>query len=191
MRPLVGPWALMLIFGGTVAPVVAAEREVGAHLHGHGTVNMAIEGSTVWIELEAPGSDIVGFERAAESDEEIAAVAGAMALLESPLQLFALPPAAGCSVASATVALTGPGSEEMHGKESSGTGHESGRESHTEFHAEYRLACAAPERIGTVGFTYFSRFPAAQELDVNVITPARQSRYEVGKDQPLIRLGDN
>ena len=85
MRPLVGPWALVLIFGGAVAPVVAAERELGAHLHGHGTVNLVIEGSTVWIELEAPGSDIVGFERAAQSAEEIATVAGARALLESPL----------------------------------------------------------------------------------------------------------
>ena len=40
-------------------------RELGPHVHGHGTLNIAIEDKRVSMELEVPGMDIVGFEHAA------------------------------------------------------------------------------------------------------------------------------
>ena len=40
-------------------------RQLGAHEHGHGNFNIAIEGKSVSMELEAPGADIVGFEHKA------------------------------------------------------------------------------------------------------------------------------
>jgi hypothetical protein len=45
-------------------------REAGAHTHGHGKVNIAIEGKQLFIELEAPGADIVGFEHKAKTASE-------------------------------------------------------------------------------------------------------------------------
>ena len=56
--------------------------------HGHGTVNIAVEGTDLWIELEAPGADIVGFEHEASSEEDKAAVARAEKQLSDPLTLF-------------------------------------------------------------------------------------------------------
>ena len=44
-------------------------RELGAHEHGHGTLNIALEGSRLTMELEAPGVDIVGFEHAASTKD--------------------------------------------------------------------------------------------------------------------------
>ncbi|MGI9423429.1 MAG: ZrgA family zinc uptake protein, partial [Hyphomicrobiaceae bacterium] len=37
-------------------------RQLGAHEHGHGAFNVAIDGRRVSMELEAPGADIVAFE---------------------------------------------------------------------------------------------------------------------------------
>ena len=42
-----------------VSHAFGGERELDAHQHGHGVVNIAIEDQTLWIELEAPGADIV------------------------------------------------------------------------------------------------------------------------------------
>lgn len=161
----------------TAAPALAAEggRALGVHLHGHGTVNMVIDEGAVWIELEAPGSDIVGFEHAAQTDTDRAALAAARALLERPAELFVLPAAAGCSVEAVDVALAG--------------GEDGG--DHSEFHAEYRLACGDAARIDTVEFAYFRHFPAAQALEVTVVTATRQGSYDVGRDDPAIRLEDH
>ena len=62
-----------------ISSAVTAEetRQLGAHEHGHGTLNIAIEGTTVSMELEVPGSDIVGFEHVAATPEQKAAYASA------------------------------------------------------------------------------------------------------------------
>lgn len=100
-------------FGLLVATTVHAEekREADAHEHGHGTFNMAIEGETVVIELETPSFDILGFEYAASSDAEKAAVDKAQEALSSPAALFGLPKDAGCSVTEAEIEF---GADEEH-----------------------------------------------------------------------------
>ncbi len=80
-------------------------RELGPHVHGHGTLNIAIEDKRVSMELEVPGMDIVGFEHAASTADQKAAVDKAKAQLEKPLGVFKLPAAAGCTVAEAKVVV--------------------------------------------------------------------------------------
>lgn len=83
----------------------ASARELGAHQHGHGTVNIAIEDSVMWVELVAPGADIVGFEHEASSDEDKAAIEDAKATLADPLAIMSLPEAAGCTPQDANVEI--------------------------------------------------------------------------------------
>ena len=80
-------------------------RELGPHVHGHGTLNIAIEDKRVSMELEVPGMDIVGFEHAPSTADQKAAVDKATARLEKPLEVFSLPTAAGCTVAEAKVSV--------------------------------------------------------------------------------------
>ena len=87
----------------------AAERELDAHQHGHGNLNIALEGSTLYIELETPGADIVGFEHPARSDEDKAAIADAMARLGDPIGLFGIPADASCTLVEASVEPVGYG----------------------------------------------------------------------------------
>jgi hypothetical protein len=204
MKPLTSLCSLLTLALGVVSLADAAERQLGAHQHGHGTVNMVIEGSTLWIELEAPGADIVGFEHAAESADDEAAVEAAKARLADPLALFAITAEAGCAVESAAVDLVGHESEEaheegeVHEEGEAHEGEEDGRDDdaaeeggHSEFHAEYKLVCAQAEVIDEVGFPYFELFQGAEELDVTVITDAGQSQYEVERDGPALRLGND
>ena len=61
-----------------------------------GTLNIAIEGARLTMELEAPGADIVGFEHKAKTEQQKAAVEKAKQQLAEPQALFKLPAAAGC-----------------------------------------------------------------------------------------------
>ena len=90
-------------------------RELDAHQHGHGALNIAFEGASVAMELEVPGADIVGFEHPAESDADRALIDAAIAQLAKPLELFAMPAAAGCTVTAANVALLGEDDHDEHG----------------------------------------------------------------------------
>jgi Protein of unknown function (DUF2796) len=166
-----------------LATGVGAEerRELGAHEHGHSTLNIAIEGTSMAMELIAPGADIVGFEHEAESADDKAALEAAEGKLADPLSLFVMSADAGCTVQAAIVAIEG---EEHH---DSGEEHAAEAE-HNEFHAEYQLACAEPDALGTIRFGYFEVFPNAMEIEVNVITEKGQSSFEVDRDAPSLNL---
>lgn len=191
---------------GLAASAALAEeehRELGAHVHGHGTFNVAIEAGRVSMELEAPGMDIVGFEHAAANPEQQAKLQAAKADLAKPLELFAVPAAAGCTVAQADVELENEqaGAEHDHGDHDHHADHDhdgddkdhdhdhaDAAHGHSHFHVAYALTCAAPEALTAIDFGYFKRFPGAQGLTVNVVSGKGQAKYEVSRDKPVLDL---
>lgn len=160
-------------------------RELGPHEHGHGTLNLAVEGNSVKMELEVPGDDIVGFEHAPSTPEETSLVEKAKAKLAEPLVLFSVPAAAKCSVKDAKVTIQEekhePGEEPE--KEPDGTiAH------HNEFFVEYALVCQSVADLKTLNFDYFKFFENAQVLTVNVIAPKGQSKFEATRERPKVDL---
>jgi hypothetical protein len=183
------------------APAFAEEhRELGPHVHGHGTLDIAVEGNKVSMSLEAPGMDIVGFEHAAESADQKSAVEKGTATLSAPLTLFKIPASAGCKVTDAKVAIE-PEHEHEEGEEDhdhdakEGADHDhdhdehEGHAGHNQFHATYALECAKPAEITSIAFDYFKSFAGAQGLTVNVVTAKAQNKYEVTRDKPSLDLG--
>jgi len=175
--------AIILIMAST-AGAQEAVRMRGTHQHGHGTVNLAIEGNTVLIELHAPGADIVGFEHPARTEDDRKAVEQARTMLHDPLALFAMPSAAGCRVEKTTVAMAGDAGHGQHEQEHA----QAGQDGHMEFHAEYALHCDRPAAIQRLDFPFFRLFPRSRELAVTVITDRGQMTYEVGRDTPAVAL---
>lgn len=183
---LAAAWSLFLVW-----PVFADEerRQMGKHEHGHGTLNIAIEGTKVAMSLEVPGSDIVGFEHAAETEEQKAAVKAGKSNLEKAIALFTLSPAAKCQLATASSTLS---SEEHsgHGHEDHGHhSHDHHEESHSEFHAEYAYTCQDTSKLESIAFGYFDVFKAAVELDVTVLTGTGSSVFKVNRDKTTIQIG--
>jgi hypothetical protein len=176
----------------TVSFAAEKHRELGAHEHGRGTLNIAVEGNKVTMELEAPGVDIVGFEHAAKSRRDKAAVEKAKTQLNSPLALFKLPASAACRVTEAKVeveagehAKVGAKDGAKDAKDNAAKGKDEG---HSEFHAEYALECGSASSITAIEFGYFRVFAGAAKLDVNVITPKGQSKFEVTRGKPSLSL---
>ena len=85
--------------------VAGEKRELDAHVHGVGTLNIAVDGDIVGMEFHAPGADIVGFEYEAKSEVDRAAIDAAVATLARPLDLFVLPAKAACTVTQASAML--------------------------------------------------------------------------------------
>jgi len=161
-------------------------RELGPHVHGHGTLNIAVEDKRVSMELEVPGMDIVGFEHAASTEDQKAIVDKAKAELAKPLTVFKLPTAAGCTVADANVAIE---AEHHHEHEDAAADHDHDEHAgHNEFHVTYALDCAEPTNLTSITFDYFKMFAGAHDLTVNVVTAKAQSKYEVSRDNPDLDL---
>ncbi|MGA9268674.1 MAG: DUF2796 domain-containing protein [Rhodomicrobium sp.] len=184
------------VFAGIVTCIAFSaageeHRQLGAHVHGHGRLNIAIEDKTVSIELEAPGADIVGFEHEAATRAQSAAIEKAKATLASGLSLFTPAAAAGCTQNASKVSIE---AEHEHEHEHHAEGakpdadDEAADHHHSEFHAEYAFECASPDRLTSMTFDYFKAFPNAQELDISLISPKGQSSYEVNRDKPRLDL---
>jgi Protein of unknown function (DUF2796) len=164
-------------------------RQLGAHVHGHGLLNIAIEGKKVSMELEVPGADIVGFEHEPSTAEQRAALAEAKAKLANASVLFAPEPKAGCSLERAKVSTEASHEHHDHDAKSGGPGQEKEEEAgHSEFHGEYIFTCASPSRFTAMTFGYFKEFPNAQELDITIVSPKGQSSFEVKRDKPSLDL---
>ena len=139
-----------------VQPALAQEtRTLGAHEHGHVTLQVAISGDAVEAVLAAPGADIVGFEHAPEGEAQVAAVEAARAALSDPANVLILPGEAGCMADAASAVL-----------------HQEG--AHAAFEVTHRLACADTAAIDGIGTRLFDLYPSIAEIDVEYVTPAGQ-----------------
>ena len=192
----------------TVTPIFAEEtRQLFAHEHGVGQLDIAIDGKHVAMGLHAPGADIVGFEYAAESAEDLAIIEAAVAKLLAPLDLFLIPEAAGCSIVKASAGLESNEEHEEHDEDHADKEHahdehakeereENGHDDdeyaqesgHTEFYAEYFLNCSEPTELTGIDFAYFEIFPNSLEVEVQIITETGATSFEIKRDDPTFVL---
>ena len=114
---MIRPLSAALVVLSATALQAEETRQLDAHEHGVGQLDIAFDGTQIAMELHAPGADIVGFEYAAESAADRAKIDDAVAILARPLDLFALPAAAGCSVVQASASLESEEDHDDHGHE--------------------------------------------------------------------------
>ncbi|MNI28432.1 DUF2796 domain-containing protein [Pseudomonas sp. ACN5] len=153
---------------------------LGAHEHGVGRLNAALDGKTLALELQSPAMNLVGFEHVATSDADKAKVAAARALLEQPLALFNLPKAAGCVVENQELEspLFGdtPDADDDHDEDAKDEHHHD----HSEIHAHYQFTCATPDALKTLDLAnMFNSFPATRTIQVQLIGPSGQQGVDV------------
>ncbi|MGH1419741.1 MAG: DUF2796 domain-containing protein [Hyphomicrobiaceae bacterium] len=198
------PGLAILCWTALAMPAFGADghRHAKAHQHGHGTANIAIEKNRIDIELVVPGADIVGFEHAPKSQEQKDNLAEAKKKLADILSLMKVSQSAQCNVSDVKIEFGAPGSEDHkghkghddhddhgHSKEASKhDDHDDHKGEHGEFHASYVLKCEDVSQVKALSFAYFKVFASAQELDVNIVTAKKQSKFEVTRDKPDVTL---
>ncbi len=115
----------------------------GAHEHGAAELLLSSEGRDVQITFNAPAQSLVGFETAAVTEEQKAAVARAQAILMAPRDLFAVE-GNSCELIDVTVdvsSLVGvgnaPSQAEAHDDHSDEHADHASHDEHTEEHADH------------------------------------------------------
>ena len=159
-------------------------RQLDSHEHGVGELNIAVDGSTVAIELHAPGADIVGFEYVAKSFDDRLTVKKALKSLSHPLELFLLSAPAECRVTEAEAHLE---TEGVHDDHADHDDHAEGPV-HSEFHATYTLVCNNLSALTEITFAYFDAFENALELEVQLLTASGAQAFEVKRTNPTLDL---
>jgi hypothetical protein len=153
------------------------QGSLGAHEHGVGRLNAALDGQTLELELDSPAMNLVGFEHAATTDADKAKVAAVRAQLEKPVALFSLAKAAGCVVASQELESPLFGDKPEADDEDAKDEH---HHDHSEIHAHYQFTCATPGALKTLDLAnIFNAFPATQKIQVQLIGPSGQQGVEV------------
>lgn len=152
--------------GGVAFAADAERREQGSHEHGHGRMNVVLDGGQIGIELEMPADNIVGFEHLPQTPGEKETLAAAARTLKDGAALFSPTPAAGCAVESAEVS-----SAMLDGR--------AGADGHADFDLGYTFRCAHPEKLTGIDVTLFKHFPGVRELDVQAVGPKGQTGAEL------------
>ncbi|MDG9925091.1 MULTISPECIES: DUF2796 domain-containing protein [unclassified Pseudomonas] len=147
---------------------------LGVHEHGVASLNVALDGQTLEIQLESPAMNLVGFEHEAKSDADKAKVATARKHLKQPQALFALPIEAKCALQKSELDSPLFGGREHEEQE------HADEHGHSDIDASYRFACANAEALQTLELgSFFGTFPGTEKLEVQLIGPSGQQGAEL------------
>jgi hypothetical protein len=152
---------------------VCAQAAHGAHEHGVARLTVVMEGQELVVELISPLDTLVGFEHAPANDTQRAALAEAGRRLRDAAAMFALPPAAACTLAHADVESRWPMSAAAPAHP--GRPHaEPTRGDHEDVVATWRFKCAQPQALAQLEVRAFAQFPRLRELRVEHVSARGQ-----------------
>ncbi len=163
--------ALLLLMVVTLAAQPKTEkRSAGAHEHGAGKLDIAMEGLKGKLVIEIPMESLTGFEHEAKSAGERKKVADAEATIRTKIgQMVLLPAVAGCVIAITNVEV------ELHGN-------------HSELHAQGTIECKRPI-TGEARFAFGRFFSGIHKVTVQFVSDATQTGAEIVHDRGSLRIG--
>lgn len=204
-------WQIFLSAGVLLPNLAWSEDmpiQLGAHEHGTTTLNLALDGNTLQVELLSPAINLVGFEHQPRSDEEREKVLRVRDQLESVTAVLVLPVAANCHQDSATVEsglLAAARSEDGHHVDhdedhdhdhdhdkdhdhdhAKDHDHDHG-DSHAEFSADYTLTCQNPSAIGSLEISLFQSFSGVERIKGAWLNESGQGAVDLTADNPTLR----
>lgn len=152
-----------------------ATQAAESHVHGEARLDIAIDGSTLALMLEAPADTLLGFEHAPRNARERTALTRAKQTLERPAALFVPSAAAACTAKSAE--LESPLFE-------TGAGQKNG---HADVDGTFVFRCARPEALRTLDVRLFAAFPRLKKLQVELAGPRGQTALHLTPQQTQVR----
>lgn len=183
MRQLHPTLTRKMLAAAAVAALAAAGPVWAGKAHEHGVLKLdvAIDGNTLTIAMEAPLDNFLGFERAPRTDAERKAAAEVLARLRSPEQgkpLFAADAAAQCRLTRAEVKA--PVLEPGTGPAPKGE--------HADLDAHYEFTCGRPEELRALDVGLFEAYRRTRRIDVQVAGPKGQSKVTLRRPARQIVL---
>lgn len=193
-------------------------RHHEAHVHGIGSLNLAMEGKEVHLELDSPAANIVGFEHAPTNEGERQTLKQAIATLQDGGRLFRFSEAAGCRLVNAEIDTplaehhqdgeAHHHADDHHADDRHADDHDHGHEkskredhshedheqdaghdeTHSDITAEYRFNCQNPENLQALDVDLFKAFPATERLNVQYVGPRGQGAVTLTASNPTVKF---
>ena len=151
-----------------------------AHEHGVASLNVALDGKKLVVQLESPLDNLVGFEHAPRTDAQRAALAKMEDTLRAGETWLKPAAAAGCTGRDVKVEQpyrTGAGGTAPEGDKRAAPaakGKGKAEEQHAEVRAAYELECATPAALDRVEVLLFDAFPKLKRIKAVTATPRGQ-----------------
>lgn len=149
-------------------------HEHEAHEHGAANLEVARQANSLEIIFHSAAMNIVGFEHAANSEQELNALQEAKKTLLDANSLFPLPEKADCQLKKAEVE-----SPLLSSKEEI---------DHPNFEAHYHFECRHPGKLTDLTTEFMSAFPSIHELRIQMVTETGQSSIELKEGSKAFRL---
>lgn len=174
-----------------------SHEEHAAHEHGAASLTLAIGAEGLEIMLESPAANLVGFEHAANTDEDKKKLAEAQTKLASGAELFTTNPEAACTFKTVNIvsallgnAETAKEEAELHHEDKDKqepTEHEhSEDEAHHDMDVTWTFTCAKPAELKTIRTKLFANFPEGfQTIKAEWVTDQGASAQELTTDATL------
>lgn len=143
--------------------------QLGSHVHGVAYLSVAMADGEIQVELQAPASDIVGFEHAPDTQEQKDAIESAIALLRQGNWLE-LQQGVDCSLENSNAT-----SSQLEGA------------GHGDFFAELYFQCSGktPEYFKV---SFFEHFPSVERIDTQWLTDRSQGSQRLTAGSPRLRF---
>ena len=187
---------LLIIFLYGVLKTLA-QGSLEAHVHGKASLNLVLDGQSLFIEFESPAYNLVGFEHEPKDQIQQKEVQDTLSLLSRPRKVFGFSAQAGCLVESVSVTTTMAGvgkntvgyEEEHHEGEhhDHSDGDSTNKESHSEFKANYLMICSEPEKLRTIEFKLFKEFLGLKSVQVQWINGEGQGYIELNAESSKLK----
>lgn len=154
-----------------------------AHVHGQVKLNVALEGKTLSLQLEAPLDSLLGFEHRPRTAAQRAAADSLLKRMNDGAALFrpdatALCSAIKTSVESPTLTAPAPSEAAPSGKEPT----------HADLDLSIEFNCEKPDQLGGIDVLLFEAFKNIQRVDVQVAGAKGQAKQSLKRPDKRLKL---
>ena len=176
----------LLILAGNSIPVFSSEGHSthGAHVHGEAILNMVLDGNALFIELDSPAYNLVGFEHAPNNEEQTAALLNAELMLASADRLFHF---AATKCALEKVEVETPYIKKHEDKNHQHHQHEAYHD-HADFHASYTFHCERTKDLKAISVKLFTYFPGIREIKAQWIFQGKQGSVSLTAHNSTVKV---
>ena len=155
------------------APLVHAHE---AHVLGVGKLDVALDGQTLSLHLDSPLVNLVGFEHAANSAKDKAAVQAMTKSLRNTGAdaVFVASPSAECKLSGVKLESAALDPALLGEPAATKPAAQADHDGHADLDADFTFRCARPERLQKIEVRLFDSFKGFNSIDVQLVTGKRQ-----------------
>ena len=157
--------------------VFAEQHQLGAHIHGAASLDIAVDSSLVTINFSGPLDNLIGFEHMPETAQQKMLVSAMKARLSKPAPLFHFTSTAQCSVQSVKLTSLVLGDKPESGEPAG----------HADVDAEFVYNCAQIKNLQTIKVMLFDFYPNLHKIKVVMVSERGQTAAELSADKRAIK----